>query len=113
MSTQAIFPESTTGYDLSKRASKIWRPFFLVAVPRSTPLLATVDAQELVAANSRRHGLVIKNNGAVVVYLYKAINDNTGFPLVAGESIVLSTLEAVYVEAASSTATLNCIEYYD
>jgi len=75
--------------------------------------LSTTAAQ-IVASNTSRKGLVIKNiDSAIVVYLgtSSGVTSANGYPLSAGESVTLSaSTSAWYGIAASSTPKVAAIE---
>lgn len=78
-----------------------------------TQVSLTTSAAIIVAANTARQGLVIKNiDASIVVYIgATGVTSSTGYPLAAGESVALSiSSSAWYGVAASSTPKVAAIE---
>lgn len=66
------------------------------------------------AARDTRKSILVRNRGTVTVYVGQGtVSSANGFPLDAGEALMIQTTAAVKAIAASSSATVAYIEEYD
>jgi hypothetical protein len=73
---------------------------------------ATTSATLIVAANSSRKKLTLKNTGSITVYIgsNSSVLTTTGFPILAGETMDASDLLTNVYAICASTSTIMYID---
>ena len=109
--TQGVWPKTDGDIFYALEANQTFYQSALGTTLNGRSLDITTAAEQIVAANSSRRRLLVKNRGSVAIYLGVAgVTTTTGFRLDIGKSKIFNHKEALYGITASGTADIRYLE---